>query len=1065
MRPLALIATFAGTVAATAAPAKLEYNRDVRPILSDKCFKCHGPDAQARKAELRLDVRDNALVEHDSGKPIIPGQPERSEIVHRIESSDADEQMPPRKSNLRLSKDEIALLRRWVAEGAEYQPHWSLVPPNAAPLPDVKMADWPRNEIDRFVLARLESEKLSPASAADKSTLLRRATLDLTGLPPTPEEVDAFLADASPKAYEHVVDRLLASSRYGERMAMDWLDAARYADTNGYFRDNMRQAWPWREWVINAFNRNLPFDQFTIEQLAGDLLPNATLEQKIATGFNRNHMVTGESGIIDEEYRVEYVADRLETTSTVWLGLTVGCCRCHDHKFDAITQREYYQLFAFFNNGPETGLVKEDDPPPTLDVATPEQRAELERLREVRRNAEADFNQRAEPLHEQIAAWEKISESELAPPTDKLAAHVEFETDLAGADDVQSHAAAKGGNITYEPGLLGHAALLDAMEHIELPADLALEADQPWSIGLWMKPTGSLNCVLSKIDPSGERRGFEMMWQKGQLQINLVHRWVASAIEVITKEAMKKSEWHQVIVSYDGSRKAAGVHVFVDGVEAPVNVMRDTLDGPMSNSQPLRIGRRDNGLGFYGHLDELRLFRRTIGNEMAKAWYWSDRLRGILAVAPEKRDAKQRDLLLDYYVEHHTDAATRTAYDAADKSRRAEEKFRAKLPKTLVMQELAKPRTAHLLKRGQYDQPGDEVHADVPACLTPFPADAPRNRLGFARWLVSPSHPLTARVEVNRLWQQCFGEGLVRTLNDFGAQGEAPTHPELLDWLAVHLIENGWDVKAMLKLIVMSATYRQSSAVEALNREIVEPWKPSDPANRFHASTLQRFNLLARDPENRLLARGPRFRLSAEMIRDQALAASGLIVERIGGPSVKPYQPPGLWEAVSYDGELTYEQDRGDGLWRRSLYTFWKRQSPPPALLTFDGPTRETCVVRRARTNTPLQALVLLNDTTYIEAARALAALALAQPGDDDARLSFAFRRVTARAPANDELAVLKNLLTKERARFEQNPGAARQLIAVGASSAGRELDITELAAWSATTHAILNLDETVTRR
>ena len=1026
-------------VARAAAPAKLEYNRDVRPILSDKCFRCHGPDSQARKAELRLDQRDSAVAEHDGGRPIIPGQPEKSEVVERIETADPDDHMPPRKSNLRLSKDEIAVLRRWIAEGAEYQPHWSLLAPRAAPLPPVQKADWPRNEIDHFVLARLENAGLAPSAEVDKVTLLRRVTLDLTGLPPTPREVDAFLADSSPAAYEGVVERLLASPRYGERMAMDWLDAARYADTNGYFRDNARQAWPWREWVINAFNRNLPFDQFTIEQLAGDLLPNATTEQKIATGFNRNHMVTGESGIIDEEYRVEYVADRLETTSTVWMGLTVGCARCHDHKFDAILQRDYYQLFSFFNNGPETGLVKEDDPPPTLDVATPEQRAELEGLRAARQGAEAKFDQLAQPLRATIAEWEKTSETELAPPNEKLAAHLDFEPDFASADDVAAHAMVKGGNVVYEPGLLGQAALFDAMQHVELPADLALEADQPWSIGLWLKPTGSLNCVLSKIEPTDEWRGFELIWQKGQLQINLVHRWVASTIEVITKEPMKRVDWHQVIVSYDGSGKAAGVHVYVDGVDAPLNVARDSLTGPISNGQPLRIGRRDNGLGYYGHLDELRLFRRTIGADNAKAWYWSDRLRGILAIAPEKRDAKQKELLLDYYVDHHTDAATRTAHDAVSVARQAEEKFRAQLPKTLVMQEMPTARTAHLLKRGVYDQPGEEVHADVPASLPPLPADAPRNRLGLARWLVSGAHPLTARVEVNRLWQQCFGEGLVRTVNDFGAQGEPPTHPELLDWMAVRFMQSGWNVKEMLRLIASSAAYRQSSA----------------------ATTV----LLQRDPENRLLARGPRFRLSAETIRDQALAVAGLLVDRVGGPSVKPYQPPGLWEAVSYDGELSYQQDKGDGLWRRSLYTFWKRQSPPPALLTFDGPTRETCVVRRPRTNTPLQALVTLNDVTYVEAGRALAALTLTQPGDDSARLRYVFRRVVARMPDETELSLLYRLLGQQRTRFKNDLEAARQLISTGVSPAGRELDSAELAAWSVTAHAILNLDETITCR
>ncbi|MBI5774484.1 MAG: DUF1553 domain-containing protein [Verrucomicrobia bacterium] len=1070
------------SLAAAAKPA-VDFQRDIRPVMSDTCFKCHGFDAKARKAGLRLDVREQALKPAKSGAvPIVPGKPEQSEVVRRLFTKDEDDRMPPRDSHLVVTQQQRELFRRWIAEGALYQEHWSFKPIASQPVPKIRnLKSEIRNPIDNFVLARMEKDKLPPAPPADPRTLIRRLSLDLTGLPPTPEEVESFARDFTQhpeSSIQNLATRLLDSPRFGERMAMDWLDAARYSDSNGYFRDTARQVWPWRDWVINAFNRNLPYDQFTIEQLAGDLLPNATLEQKIATGFNRNHMVTGESGIIDEEYRVEYVADRLETTSTVWLGLTVGCCRCHDHKYDPITQKEYYQLFAFFNNGPEKGLVSADDPPPTLDVATAGQRAELEKLRASRKAAEEKFEQIAKPLRVAMESWEKNSAAELAPPTDKLAAHVEFEPDLAGPDDVKSRAVVKGGNLVHEPGVLGHAALFDAMQHIELPADLPLEADRPWSIGLWIKPTGSLNCILSKIEPTGERRGFEIVWQKGQLQINLVHRWVASAIEVTTKDAMKRADWHQVIVSYDGSRKAAGVRVFVDGVSAPLNVARDTLAGPTGNSQPLRLGRRDNGLGYYGHLDELRVFRRAIGGDEAKSWYWSDRLRGILAVAPEKRDAKQKKFLLDHFVERHAGQVARDSNLAATVAREAEETFRAALPKTLVMQELAKPRTAHVLMRGQYDAPGEVVEPNTPAALPPLrvlgsagvpPAvrrvrapnsgvghkdaevltartssTAPETgalptRLDFARWLVDPSNPLTARVQVNRLWQQCFGEGLVRTVNDFGSQGEPPTHPELLDWLASEFIRSGWDVKHILRLIVTSATYRQSSVAPTA--------------------------LLHRDPDNRLLARGPRFRLSAEMIRDSALSVSDLLVEKIGGPSVKPYQPPGLWEAVSYDGELTYQADRGDGLWRRSLYTFWKRQAPPPAMLTFDGPTRETCVVRRPRTNTPLQALALLNDETYVEAGRALAVLALAQSGKDDERLQFAFRRVTSREPDKGELDVLRRLLGQQRARFAADAKAAQSLTRVGASARGHELNPAELAAWSITAHALFNLDETVTRR
>jgi hypothetical protein len=1055
--------------AATSSQSAVDFQRDIRPVMSDTCFKCHGFDTRARKAGLRLDVREQALKPAKSGEvPIVPGKPDQSEVVRRLFTTDADDRMPPKDSHLVVTPAQRELFRRWIAEGAVYQEHWSFRPIVSPPVPQIRNPKSKiRNPIDTFVLARLEKEKLQPSPPADPRTLIRRLSFDLTGLPPTPEEVDAFTRDFiqhPASSIEHLVARLLNSPRFGERMVMDWLDAARYADSNGYFRDTTRQVWPWRDWVINAFNANKPFDQFTIEQLAGDLLPNATLEQKIATGFNRNHMVTGESGIIDEEYRVEYIADRLETTSTVWLGLTIGCCRCHDHKYDPITQREYYQLFAFFNNGPDTGLVKEDDPPPTLDVATAEQRAELEQLRAVRKTTEERFEQLAKPLRVALESWEKNSATELAPPTDQLAAHVEFEPDLAGPGETKALATVKGGNLTHEPGVLGSAAQFDSMQHIELPAGLSFEADQPWSVGLWIKPTGSLNCLLAKIDPTGDRRGFEIVWQKGYLQVNLVNRWVASAIELVSREPMPRSDWHQVVVSYDGSRRASGMRVFVDGAPMAMNVTRDNLAGPTANSQPLRLGRRDNGLGYYGHLDELRVFHRAVSADETQAWYWSDRLRGILAVTEDKRTAAQKKFLLDYYVGRHSDDATRTAHRAAAAARESEENFRAHLPKTLVMQDTAKPRETRFLMRGQYDAPGETVAPNTPAVLPPLHAGiglSQLNRVGrkadshsldpirvtsyvptrldLARWLVSPPNPLTARVQVNRLWQQCFGEGLVRTVNDFGSQGELPTHPELLDWLAAEFIRSGWDVKHMLRLLVTSATYQQTSKATVA--------------------------LLQRDPDNRLHARGPRFRLPAETIRDSALAASDLLVEKIGGPSVKPYQPPGLWEAVSYDGELSYQPDKGEGLWRRSLYTFWKRQAPPPAMLTFDGPTRETCVVRRPRTNTPLQALALLNDETYVEAGRALAALALAQPGKDDGRLRFAFRRVTARAPDRDELFALRKLLDQQRSRFTADLDSARKLTRVGASTRGHELDAAELAAWSVTAHALLNLDEAVTRR
>lgn len=1058
-RPLSwlLIATVS-VAGVTAAP--IDFNRQVKPILSDNCFKCHGFDEGSREGGLRLDVREKALKAAKSGDlAIVPGKPEESMLLLRV--TDEFDAMPPEETGKRLKPEEIAILRQWIAEGAEYAPHWAFVLPVAAAVPQPNTSGWVRNPIDSFVVALHEREGVRPQAEAGKAALLRRVSLDLTGLPPSMAALDAFLDDRAPDAYARAVDRLLASHHYGEHRAVDWLDAARYADSNGFFRDNTRQIWPWRDWVINAFNRNLPYNQFTIEQLAGDLLPNPTPEQRIATGFNRNHMVSGETGIIDEEYRVEYVADRIETTSTVWMGLTVACARCHDHKYDPISQKDYYQLFAFFNSSVEKGTISPDDPPPVMDVATPSQRKEMERLGASRKQAEAVFAEVTAPLQPLIAAWESAVPTELQPPRESLIAHVDFEAEsetpetvaVPSVPSVQSTSpsppssrskplprAVERGSVYSEPGLIGHAAGFDGMQHLELPADLPLAADQPWTVGIWVKPTGSLSCVLSKIEQSGDRRGFEIIWQKGQLHVNIVDRWIASAIEVSSKGLVRRADWTHVVVTYDGSSKAAGVRVFIDGVPAALSVGRDSLRGSITNREPVRIGRRDSGLGFYGQLDEVRILSRTVDPGEARTWYWSERLQGALAVASEKRDARQQKFLLDCYVERHGHAASLEASQRVALARAAEDRFRAKLPKTLVMQEVANPRLTHLLKRGQYDEPGEVVHPDVPASLPPLPATLPRNRLGLAQWIASAENPLTARVAVNRLWQQCFGTGLVATPNDFGAQGDLPTHPELLDWLAVRFVESGWDMKAMLRMIVTSATYRQSS--------IPTP------------------ELYQRDPDNRLLASGPRFRLGGEMIRDQALAVSGLLVDKVGGPPVKPYQPPGLWEAVSYNGELTYEPDRGEGLWRRSVYSYWKRTSPPPGVQVFDGPTRETCVVGRPRTNTPTQALLLLNDETFVEAARALAVIA-AKPGavSRDQRISDLFRRATMREPAAAEVAALATLHAKQHERFAHDRAAAQQLVRVGQSPRGHEFDPVELATWTVVAQTILNLDEIIMRR
>ncbi|MGV3659759.1 MAG: DUF1549 domain-containing protein, partial [Prosthecobacter sp.] len=861
------------SVCGALAEGRVRFNRDVRPILSNKCFRCHGFDEKSREAGLRLDVREGALEAHEGVRAIVPGKPGESALMDRIETTDADEIMPPPKANQTLSAAERDILRRWIAEGAEYEAHWSLIPPQAVALPAVQDKAWARNEIDHFILARLEQQELKPTAQATPETLLRRVSFDLTGLPPTLKNLDDP-SDQTDLSYEAAVDRLLASRHYGERMAVDWLDAARYADTNGYFGDKTRTLWPWRDWVIHAYNANMRFDQFTIEQLAGDLLPNATTTQRIATGFNRNHMANNESGIIDEEYRVEYVADRLETTGTTWLGLTVGCARCHDHKYDPITQREFYGLYAFFNSVEEKGLITADNPPPVLSVPSPEQEHELQKRIAAREQAESDLAPLNAALTRQLGAWEKTAPTSLGgAPAEKTLAHFNFD----GSIDARQI----GTTFEYMPGILGESAKFDATHHAEW-AGSTFKADAPWTIGLWLMANTSLSAVLSKIEPQGDRRGLEILWQKGRLQINLVSRWGTHAIEATTVEPVPGKSWHHLVLSYDGSRKAAGIRVFLNGQKADLNILRDTLAATdsLSTAEPLRIGRRDSGLGFYGQLDELRVLQRATTAAEAEAWFWGERLRGIIAQPAAKRGVANATLLKDYFVDRHADATTRAAHQRVREAKKAEGDLRAAIPNTLVMQELPQPRATHVLERGQYDQPKDAVTPGVPEALSAWPAEAPPNRLGLARWLVSPQNPLTARVAVNRLWMQCFGEGLVRTVNDFGSQGEAPTHPELLDWLAVRFMKSGWDVKAMLKLIVMSATYRQGSQFSVRGSQF--------------------------DPANRLLARGPSFRLSAEMVRDQALAVSGLLVPRIGGPSVRPYQPPGLWEAVSYNGEESY---------------------------------------------------------------------------------------------------------------------------------------------------------------
>lgn len=1019
----------------------VRYNRDVRPILSDRCFHCHGPDAAARQADLRLDQSADATADRDGHRVIVPGEPANSELIRRILSKDDDERMPPPDSGASLTAEEINILRQWIQSGAEYQRHWSFMPPERPRLPEVGNEFRTQHAIDRFVLAKLEREGLKPSPEAPAAMLVRRISLDLTGFPPTIAEVDTFELAAKhdmDAAVSSLIDQLLKSSRYGEHMAVNWLDAARYADTNGYFTDNDRTMWPWRDWVINAFNKNMPFDQFTIEQLAGDLLPNSTIDQKIATGFNRNHMVNNETGIIEEEFRIEYVVDRADTTAMVWMGLTVGCARCHDHKYDPISQKDFYRFFAFFNNVPERGLSGSGgNSAPILKVPSGEIQSRLAEARNRLAAAEVESAEARSKLEKAQVAWEATAIANLPPSVESgLVTHLPLEQ---VADSLL-----RNGSATFADGLLGNAAKLNGDGCVSVSDVADFDLDDAFSVSAWVRAENA-GCVFSKMDDAHEMRGFDLTLRKGKAIVNLVHGWSRNAIRVATKSSIPTRQWQHLTMTYDGAGRAEGVTVYVDGVPQAAEIIHDSLTGTIRNSEPLRIGRRQASASLKGLVDDVRVYDRRLSAEEVSMLVSSQLIRGVLSKAPEKRSEPLKRKLRAWFVSHVADGRLVEVTTKLQWLRKEASDLAKLLPTTMVMQESDKPRSTFVLARGEYDQPGEEVTASFLSLSSVDKSsdrgdEAALNRLDLAKWLVDPGHPLTARVTVNRLWQQLFGVGLVKTVDDFGTQGDWPSHPELLDWLAVELVESGWNIQHLLKLIVTSATYRQTS----------------NASPESYAS----------DPENRLLARGPRFRMRAEMLRDNALAISGLLVEKVGGPSVKPYQPAGLWKAVTYDGASEYAPDKGESLYRRSLYSFWKRQSPPPNMLVFDAPTRETCTAQRSQTNTPLQALTLMNDPTFVEASRKLAErMMVLSDVDDSDRVAFAFRAATARRPANEETQILLDVFEAQKIAYAKRNADARKLLSVGESKRDESLAEIDLAAWTTVTSIILTLDETITKR
>jgi hypothetical protein len=1015
-----------------AADEPIDFKRDIRPILSDKCFACHGPDAEHREADLRLDERESAVA-----SSIVPGKAGESELIARITTDDPDLLMPPADSGKKLNAKEIRLLKQWIDSGAEYEPHWAFVAvPEKVAVPQVAGSGrWIRNGIDAFVLQQLKAAKVAPASEATREQWLRRVTFDLTGLPPTLSGIDAFVADPSDQAYAKVVDRLLKSPECAERFAADWLDAARYADTFGYQADRDMHVWPWRDWVIRSFQQNLSYRDFLVWQIAGDMLPDATTDQRLATTFNRLHRQTNEGGSIEAEFRVEYVADRVRTMGNAMLGLSLECSRCHDHKYDPITMRNYYGLQSIFNNIDEHGLYShftETAPTPTLLLYEGDQeQRHNDLLTEIRKKSD------------ELAA---LSKSLIAPRSKRNAAAETSElVSLPKAALTKNFDQSKAnGDQQLVPGASGEEtdkAIRFGGDDAFRPKDAPeLSRTSPFTLSIKVRPEEhSPRMVVvhqSRASEDSAFRGFSLLLDNGHLTASLIHFWPGNAIRIRATQPVPLSEWSTLTVSYDGSSQASGLRLFVNSRQVETETIRDRLtrdithrkewgDYDVGNAK-LALGARFRDVGFRnGAVDDLQVFTERLS---------AAQIATLTGVTPPTDEAASNEHWLLTQSEQY-----RSAVAELRKLREAENELVGQVRQIMAMEEMPGRRPTFVLARGAYDAPTDAVLPGGPESIFAWPEEYPRNRLGFARWLVDERNPLTSRVAVNRFWRLFFGRGLVATTEDFGSQGDVPTHPELLDWLARRFMDSGWDVRDLCRTIVLSATYRQSST-------------PADEQT------------WAADPQNLLLARGPRHRLSAEQVRDNALAVSGLLVRKVGGPSVYPYQPAGLW-SESGTGKR-YSQSKGEGLYRRSLYTFWRRTAPPPSMTTFDAPSREFCLTRRERTATPMQALTLLNDPQFVEAARVLAASLMGRhPKDSKAQVSDAFRLLTSRQPTEREVTVLTELLVSQREHFAGQADKPREYVTTGESKAAEGLEIADHAALTAVVQALMNFDECVTKR
>lgn len=1019
---------------------KIQYNRDVRPILSANCFLCHGADSGARKAGLRLDRAEYAYAVRNGKSIIARGKPQNSELIKRINGVGGI--MPP-ASHKKLTPKEAAILTQWVAEGAHYEAHWSFAPlPQSVAVPKVKNMAWCRSEIDRFVLAKLEPLGISPSRPATPADWLRRVSFDLTGLPPTVAEADAFLKDKASNAYEKVVDRLLASPHYGEQMAVPWLDVGRYADSYGYQSDLLCPTYPYRDWVIKAFNDNLSYDKFVTYQVAGDLLPNATRETRLATAFNRLHRMTNEGGSVSEEWRMEGIADRVRTFGTAFLGLTVECARCHDHKYDPITQKDFYSLSSFFNNVDEYGMYDRADivPSPTLLLPTPEQDKEYKQALEAVSAKEQRFTQ---TRTEREKAFQEWLVKRQAPSTPDMTGRFDFEKFEGGQlkNLVEKDNGAKSDEVPLVPGRVGNAAQLDGENNVNFPALGRFTRHTPFTISFWMKDPRKVPgyCVVFQACDGTDAgpHGYDLLVDDGKLTARLFRHWPGNAIAVSAKTEVPKDTWTYVTVTYDGSSRAKGLRIYVNGRLGEQEIVRDNRMVKGNGQHTLVFGQKFRDKGFKGGLiDDLSIFSRDI-SPLEVAQLCDGRSLSEALANPQAHTAELKEYFLSAI-----DSDTRKSAQELANARAKQIQVEDGQYEIAVMEEMPQVRPTFVLARGRYDAPktdANRVDRHLPASVLPFPANMRRDRLGVAQWLTLPNHPLTARVAVNRLWAFLFGRGIVETTEDFGVQGSLPTHPELLDWLSRDFIQSGWNVKGLLKKIVLSSVYRQASAL--------------------------RPDLKARDPQNLLLARGAAHRLKAEEIRDVCLATSGLLDARIGGAPVSPYQPGDLWrESNSFSP--AYVQGKGSDLYRRSLYTVWKRTAPMPNMIAFDAGSREVCIGRRQATNTPLQALVLLNDPQFVEAARVIGERILKEGGATlGEQVRFAFRLLATREPSAQERALLEKMCDEQRNYFAENPEEAKKLLAIGERKADATLAPVDCAVAAVLAQTILNLDATIWKR